>query len=164
MDSETLLWVVAAAAGLTVLAVAFAFGGDDSNSKRMQRVRDRARGKGADEKAAEMILRLDQKGKSGFDSMMRQYLPRPDLLRQRLYRTGWSIGLGAYAIACVVVAIIVMGAMLYFRLPAVAAIPAGLVGGLMLPHLAVAFACGRRAKKFTNMFPEAIGLMVRGIK
>jgi len=164
MDSELLLWIAAAAAGLTVLSVAFAFGGEQGNTKRMQRVRERARGKGADEKAAEMILRLDQKGKTGFDAMLRQYLPRPDLLRQRLYRTGWSIGLGAYAIGCVVTAIVAMGAMLYFGLPLAAAVPGGLVAGLALPHMAVGFACARRAKKFTGMFPEAIGLMVRGIK
>lgn len=164
MDSDLLLWVIAAAAGLTVLSLAFAFGGDDPNSKRMQRVRDRARGKGADEKAAEMILRLDQKGKSGFDGMLRQYLPRPDLLRQRLYRTGWSISLGGYSTACVVTAIVTFGTMLYFGLPLVAAVPGGLFLGLMLPHLVIGFACARRAKKFTALFPEAIGLMVRGIK
>jgi len=164
MDNELLLWIAAGAAGLTVLSVAFAFGGGEGNSKRMQRVRERARGKGADEKAAEMILRLDQKGKSGFDAILRQYLPRPDLLRQRLQRTGWSIGLGGYAIACGVTAVLALAALLYFSVPLAAAIPGGLVGGLLLPHLVIGFACARRAKKFTSMFPEAIGLMVRGIK
>jgi tight adherence protein B len=165
MDSELLLWVVAAAAGLTVLSAAFAFGGDEGNAKRMQRVRDRARGKGGDEKAAEMILRLDQKSKGGgLSTILGNFLPRPELLRQRLYRTGWSISFGTYAIGCAITAVVVLAAMLYFGLPLVAAAPGGLVSGLMLPHMAIGFACKRRAKKFTAMFPEAIGLMVRGIK
>ncbi|HTZ78253.1 MAG TPA: type II secretion system F family protein [Stellaceae bacterium] len=164
MDSELLLWIAAAAAGLTVLSVAFAFGGEQGNSKRMQRVRERARGKGADEKAAEMILRLDQKRQTGFDALLRQYLPRPDLLRQRLQRTGWHIGIGGYAMACVATAVLTLAGMIYFSLPLVASIPGGLFAGLVLPHLAVGFACSRQSKRFTNLFPEAIGLMVRGIK
>jgi len=44
------------------------------------------------------------------------------------------------------------------------ALPIGLLVGLWLPHLLVGFLAARRMKRFTNLLPEAIGLMVRSIK
>jgi tight adherence protein B len=163
IDSDLLLWVLAAVLGLTVLALAFAFGGGPG-AKRVERVRDRARGKGKEEEAQEAILRLDQKRNSGLDSMVRNLLPRPELLRLRLMRTGWSLSLGTYAIACGIAAVLFVGVLIYVNLMVAIAVPAGIILGLLLPHFVVSFACNRRAKKFTALLPEAIGLMVRGIK
>lgn len=163
IDSDVLLWIFAGVVGLTVLALAFAFGGDE-DSQRVKRVRARARGEGADDQVQEAILRLDQKRNTGLDSMVRSLLPRPELLRLRLLRTGWSLGLGAYAMICGCTALGFMALYFYLDLMLAVAIPAAIVKGLMLPHLVVSFACARRAKKFTALFPDAIGLMVRGIK
>src|SRR5581483_6709541 len=107
--------------------------------------------------------RLNQHN-SGLDTFVRNLLPRPDLLRQRLMRTGWSIGLGTYGIICAVTAVVAFGVLTFFNVAAVIAIPAALTKGLLLPHQLVGFAVGRRAKRFTALFPETIGLMVRGIK
>jgi tight adherence protein B len=163
LDPDTLLWVLAAAMGLTVLALAFAFGGEES-SKRVQRVRARARGEGSDDQVQEAILRLDAKRNSGLDSMVLSLLPRPELLRLRLLRTGWSLSLGGYAMICGATAVGFLALYFYLDLMLTVAIPAAIVKGLLLPHLVVSFACARRAKKFTALFPDAIGLMVRGIK
>ncbi|HEV3174947.1 MAG TPA: type II secretion system F family protein [Stellaceae bacterium] len=164
IDSDVLLWVLAGVLGLTVLSVAFAFGGDEPGAKRVQRVRARARGQGGDEQVQEVILRLDQKRNNGLDSMVRNLLPRPELLRLRLLRTGWSMTLGTYAMMCGVTAVFFGGLFFYFDLMLAIAVPAAIVLGLLLPHLVVSYACHRRAKKFTAQFPDAIGLMVRGIK
>ncbi|MGH7124851.1 MAG: type II secretion system F family protein [Stellaceae bacterium] len=163
IDSEVLLWIFAGVIGLTVLALVFAFVGDE-DSKRVKRVRARARGEGGDDQVQEAILRLDQKRNTGLDSMVRSLLPRPELLRLRLLRTGWSLSLGAYGMICGCTALGFLALYFYLDLMLAIAIPAALVKGLMLPHLAVNFACARRAKKFTALFPDAIGLMVRGIK
>jgi len=163
MDADSLLWILAAVMGLTVLALTFAFAGDEP-SKRVERVRDRARGKGNEERAQEMILRLDQRRNTGFDAMIRNMLPRPELLRLRLLRTGWKLHVSTYATACAITAVLSIGLLAYFGVMLAIAVPGGLVMGLMLPHLVISFACYRRAKKFTALFPEAIGLMVRGIK
>ena len=164
IDSDTLLWVFAGVIGLAVLALALAFGGDGAGAKRVARVRSRARGEGSDEQVQEAILRLDQKRNSGLDSMVRSLLPRPELLRLRLLRTGLSISLGTYAMICGLTALGFLGFYIYLDLMLAMAIPAALVKGLMLPHLAISFLCKRRASKFTALFPDAIGLMVRGIK
>ena len=164
IDDDLLLWVLAGVLGLAVFAIAFAIGGDESGGKRVQKVRNRARGADKEEKAAEMILRLDPKRNSGFEVMMRRLLPHPELLRERLRRTGWSLGLGGFAIICAVAIAALTGMLYAVNLPLTMAVPAGIILGLLLPHLIVGFAVNRRANKFTKLFPEAIGLMVRGIK
>lgn len=164
MDSDTLLWIFAGVIGLTVIALAFAFSGNEAGAKRVARVRSRARGEGSDEQVQEAILRLDQKRNSGLDSIVRSMLPRPELLRLRLMRTGWSLSVGSYAIFCALTALGFLGLYIYLDLMLAIAIPAAIVKGLMLPHIVVSYACKRRANKFTALFPDAIGLMVRGIK
>jgi len=164
IDTDVLLWILAAVLGLTVLSLAFAFGGEERGAKRVERVRSRARGQGGDEQVQEVILRLDQKRNSGLDSVVRNMLPRPDLLRLRILRAGWSMGLGTYALICAITALMFTGLFLYLDLILAIGAPAAIILGLMLPHLAVSYACHRRAKKFTALFPDAIGLMVRGIK
>ncbi len=164
IDSDLLLWVVAGAIGLAVLAIAFALGGEEVGAKRLARVRSRARGQGSEEQVQEVILRLDQKRNNGLDSMMRNLLPRPELLRLRLLRTGWSMSLGTYAMMCGVAAVFFTGLFIYLELMLALAIPAAIILGLLVPHFIVSYACRRRAKKFTALFPDAIGLMVRGIK
>jgi tight adherence protein B len=46
----------------------------------------------------------------------------------------------------------------------VLAILAGAAAGLGLPHMVVGWLASGRRAKFTKLFPEAIGLMVRGLK
>jgi tight adherence protein B len=40
----------------------------------------------------------------------------------------------------------------------------GLVSGLWLPHMFIGFLVKRRQGRFSKLFPEAIGLLVRGLK
>jgi tight adherence protein B len=136
---------------------------DDGNNKHKQRV-DRLRQRGQLEIAAELKLRRRQSDQRPLDLLVRRLIPQPDLLRQRLRRTGRKISLGAYGVTCLVVAII-GGVGLYMAgISLSLAIPGGALVGLWLPHLAVGWLSGRRALAFTVTFPEAIGLMVRAVK
>jgi len=163
VDPDLLLLIFAGVVGLTVLALAFAFGGDEAGD-RVKRVRARARGEASEDQVQEAILRLDSKRNSGLDSMVRSLLPRPELLRLRLLRTGWSLSLGGYALICGCTMLGFLALYFYLDLMLALAVPLAIVKGLMLPHFLVSFASSRRAKKFTALFPDAIGLMVRGIK
>lgn len=162
MNDNILLLMMGGVAFVTVLSLAFAFAGDDKGAKRVSRVSERARGGGAP--IMETALRLDQRKQSGLDSMMRRLVPQPDLLRQRLARTGRPISLGAYGIICGVSVTVCMALPVFFGLPPLYGIPAGAIIGLMLPHLVVGFMANRRSNRFTALLPDAIGLMVRGIK
>jgi tight adherence protein B len=92
-------------------------------------------------------------------------LPNAGKLRERLSRTGYKLTIGAYLGACALLGAVTMaGVWLAFRLPFPATALAGIVVGLGLPHIAVGFLGVRRIKRFGALFPEAIDLIVRGLK
>jgi tight adherence protein B len=107
-------------------------------------------------------LRRDRPG--GLDAFITRLVPRPDALRQRLASSGLSLTIGAYAAWSAGVAVCVMAGAIFEKLPVPAAILVGLFAGLVLPHLFIGSRIGARRKKFSKLFPDAIGLMVRGLK
>jgi tight adherence protein B len=156
------LMLLGAGMFLAVLSLLFAVGGgDDKINRRSGRLRERLT---AVSIGAELQLRREYGDARMLDRLVRRLTPQPHLLRRRLARTGRQIGLGTYGLACLVVALLGGGAALALRLSALLALPIGLLVGLWLPYLLVGFLAGRRMKKFTNLLPEAIGLMVRSIK
>ena len=101
----------------------------------------------------------------GFDRFLQRVIPKPAALRARLLKTGKSISIGEYALASMFVA--AAGTFLVHRFGGLSWAPAILIGlgaGLGLPHLVIGFLIGRRIKKFIDLFPEAIELIVRGLK
>lgn len=99
------------------------------------------------------------------ERILKQILPRPELLRQKLARTGTSLTIAHYA-AISVVAGIVTGLVASFLLSRTLplSILLGIGNGFLLPHLLVGMLSRRRQKTFTNQFPEAIDLIVRGLR
>ena len=95
LDGPLLIIIGLAAGGVALcLLLAFAGGSERALARRAGRVAARMRGEAP---IAALSLRRDTDG--GFDTMIRRMLPRPELLRQRLKRTGYtSLGLGTYAL------------------------------------------------------------------
>lgn len=148
---------------IVLLCLFFAFG-DDGKKKQTKRVdRLRTRGQGALPGEA-LKLRKDGGDRKKLDQMVRRFVPKPDMLRQRLQRTGRSISMGAFGIVCGVVAVVAFLAILILGFSFFIALPLGLLAGMWLPFMGVGFLGGRRAKRFMLLFPEAVGLMVRGLK
>lgn len=158
----TLLIVLAlAAAVLAGLVLTFVSGGGRRRmSRRARRISaaDRARNRVAEG----LTLRLGKPG--DLDRMASRLLPRPEMLRQRLATTGIQISIGAYAIICLNFGIAVAVIALLQHAPAAIALLAGSLAALVVPHFVVGFLINRRRGKFTKLFPDAIGLMVRGLK
>lgn len=146
---------------LVCLVLAFTDGGARKQGQRVDRIRMRAQGL---VKATELKLRRNELDKRLLDLIMRRLLPQPDLIRARLRRTGRSIGIGSYGAACVIVAAATGLTIAIFRFSPAAALVGGLLAGLWLPHMAIGRMANRRALRFTVLFPDAIGLMVRNIK
>jgi tight adherence protein B len=99
------------------------------------------------------------------ERILKRVLPRPELLRQKLARTGTSMSITHYALMCVfagVVTGLIASTLLNRTLPM--SILLGIGDGLLLPHLIVGVLSRRRQKLFTNQFPEAIDLIVRGLR
>ncbi len=157
------LLLLALGAGLGALLLLLAFG-EDGNGKmarRAARLNQRMHEVAIN---TELKLRRDSGDRLALDRLAKRFIPQPELLRRRLQRTGKSIGLGAYALSCVITALVGGASLLLSGLSLILAIPGGLIIGLWLPHLAVGFLAGRRGMRFTLLFPEAIGLMVRSVK
>jgi tight adherence protein B len=151
-------------AGVVVflLCLFFAFG-DGGNKKQAKRV-DRLKSRGQRPAAEALQLRRETGDRRMLDQLVLRFMPQPDLLRQRLRRTGRQISLGAYGIGCVVVALVAFVAALVLDQSPLVALPVALLVGLWLPHLFIGFLGARRANAFGKHFPEAIALMVRGLK
>lgn len=111
------------------------------------------------------LRRTDPKRFPVIEALVNRALPKPEVLRARLDRTGKRISVGGYAGASLLVAAMVaIAAAVAGGLDLPAAAFAGLAAGLLLPHKVVGFLGERRAKAFTNLFPDGIDLMVRGLR
>jgi tight adherence protein B len=113
---------------------------------------------------ASQALTLRVEGPGGLDRMAIRLLPNPALLRQRLAASGLPVSIGAYAIICANFGVAVMLVALFDHAPVVIALLAGTFAALAVPHFVVGFLVNRRRGKFSKLFPDAIGLMVRGLK
>jgi tight adherence protein B len=107
-------------------------------------------------------LRVGRPG--GLDVVVMRFVPRPALLRQRLAASGLKLTISGYALICLGLAISTGALCLLKGVPPLAAALVGSVAGLLLPHLGLGHMIGQRRKKFAKLFPDAIGLMIRGLK
>ena len=139
---------------LAVVLMLVALLDDGSARKDKQRI-DRLRQRGHPEAAAELNLRRHQSDQRPLDLLMRRLVPQPDLLRQRLRRTGRTISIGTYGATCFVVAVTCGVALALVGMSLVIAVPGGLLMGLWLPHLVVGWLGGRRALAFTVTFTSS---------
>ena len=91
-------------------------------------------------------------------------IPKPALLRQRLERTGRNISLAKYLAICGGLMVFVMGLLLLRGAPFLLSFFAGSFAGVGVPHYITGKMIKRRLNKFTQYFPDAIELMVRGLR
>jgi tight adherence protein B len=157
------LFVLAGGLFVTVIALLFAFADDNGGRivKRASRLRERLQ---LVVTSADLQLRRELGDKGPLDRLVRRLTPQPEMLRRRLRRTGRDIGLGAYGLACLGIALAAGIGALVLGLSPFAAVPVGMLAGLWLPYLATGFLAKRRVKRIGNLLPESIGLMVRSIK
>ncbi|MDE2485836.1 MAG: type II secretion system F family protein [Alphaproteobacteria bacterium] len=119
--------------------------------------------RGADPAAtSERALRRSAEG--SFDHVLRRLLPRPAVLQDRLEATGRPITFTHYGATCLG-ALVVTGALgLVLHLPPPMALIEALGMAIWLPHVGVGLLIARRRNAFLKQFPDAIGLIVRGLR
>ena len=91
-------------------------------------------------------------------------IPKPALLRKRLEMTGKDITLSKYAMICIGIFLLVTVALKFKGAPLILAMLVGLFFGIGGPHFVIGKLILRRVKKFNSNFPDAIELMVRGLR
>lgn len=93
-----------------------------------------------------------------------QQISRADKLRLRLAQTGKKWTMKQYLSASGGLAFTVMALIWLKGAPLYLALFAGLLMGAGLPHMVIGFLINKRIKQFTANFPDAIELLVRGLK
>jgi tight adherence protein B len=93
-----------------------------------------------------------------------QQISRADKLRLRLAQTGKKWTLKQYLSASGGLAFLIMAILWLKGAPLYLALFGGLLVGAGVPHMVINFLMARRIKQFTANFPDAIELLVRGLK
>jgi tight adherence protein B len=145
----------------------FAFAGPSASkaqNRRLESVRERH--SKSNEVAAQAQLKriLQSRTETRMEGFAQRFIPNPALLRQRLHQTGKSWTLPQYAMASAALFAIVTMLLTLKGLPFLLALFVGLFFGIGLPHFIVGKMIKRRIAKFTAKFPDAIDLMVRGLR
>jgi tight adherence protein B len=98
------------------------------------------------------------------ESALSTFIPKPALLKLRLEQTGKDISLGKYALVSVGIFSIIVIGLVFQGAPFLLSMMFGAFVAVGLPHLVVGFLIKRRIAKFNSNFPDAIELMVRGLR
>jgi tight adherence protein B len=157
--------LIIAGAFLAFALLVILLGGPSSGkakTRRLAMVKDRHAASTEAVVAAQMRKTI-QSGRNG-DSSLIALLPRRDELEKRIRRTGKNWSLTQYMFASMIVFVVATGGMLIVRAPFLMAALVGLLLGLGLPYLVVGMTINRRVKAFNARFPDAIDLLVRGLK
>jgi tight adherence protein B len=160
------MMIMAAGLVMAIGIVFYAFAGPSpakAQVRRLEGLRER-HSKSSDVAAQAQLKRIISSRNTKMDGALQKLIPNPALLRLRLERTGKNWSLSQYVMTSLGLAFFV-GALLMLRgMPFVLALFVGLFAGIGLPHFMISRMIGRRVAKFTSKFPDAIELMVRGLR
>jgi tight adherence protein B len=131
--------------------------------RRMEMIKER-HGDVIAANAQAQIRKLFANRNSRVEGLASSIIPKPALLRKRLEMTGRDITLGKYAMVTLGIALVIATLLMMKGMPFLLGIFLGLFVGIGLPHWVVGKMIKRRVAKFTSNFPDAIELMVRGLR
>ncbi|HEX8525962.1 type II secretion system F family protein [Allosphingosinicella sp.] len=161
--------IIIMAAGLfgTLLLAFFAVSGPSTRKAQARRLDSVCeRHSKSNEVAAQAQLKRILGGRQAnrMDGLAQRLIPNPALLRQRLERTGRTWTLGQYVMVSGGVTMVVMAVLLMKGMPFLLVLFLSLFAGVGVPHIVVSKLIKKRVAKFTAKFPDAIDLMVRGLR
>ncbi|MBR0552368.1 type II secretion system F family protein [Stakelama marina] len=160
------LMMMSIGAFVVLAMLVFAFSGPSASrasARRLTSLRTR-HAETASAKMEAQMRRITASRATKWDVATARFLPNPALLKQRLGMTGKTWTVGQYGMATVGI-VAVSAIMLWTQgAPFLLALLLGMFLGIGLPHFAVGFLIKRRVTKFTIKFPDAIELLVRGLR
>src|SRR6478672_778581 len=161
-----LLWLLLIGGGGVVALAYMALRGPSASKalkRRMELVKER-HGDIIAGNAQAQIRKLMAERASKIEGFATTLIPKPALLRKRLEMTGKEITLGKYAAICLGLIALSVTGLMFKGTPFFLALFLGLFVGIGLPHFVIGKMIKRRVTKFTANFPDAIELMVRGLR
>ncbi|BAK65029.1 Flp pilus assembly protein TadB [Sphingobium sp. SYK-6] len=164
MDARFLLLILLMVAMLAMLF--FAFSGpspERARARRMAAIRGRHTGNDGNQIEARMrkAIASTQQEKH---KLLTSLVPRPEQLTKRLAMTGRKWRLSQYMMVCVGLAITVFALLLLRGFSFVPALLLAMATGFGLPHWVIGKLIAKRIDKFTANFPDALDLLVRGLR
>ena len=159
--------IIMAAGVLVTLALAYiGFAGPSTGKaqgRRLESVRERH--SKSNEVAAQAQLKRILAGRATkMDGLAQRLVPNPALLRLRLEKTGRNWTLVQYALCSAGLIAVVLLLLSMKGVPFFLALFVSLFAGIGIPHIVVNKLIAKRLNKFTAKFPDAIELMVRGLR
>jgi tight adherence protein B len=161
-----LLWLLIIG-GLGALFLAFTAMRGPSASKNLKRRMELIKERHGDSiagNAQAQIRKLFAERASKFEGYASTLIPKPALLRKRLEQTGKDITLGKYAMMCMGITAVIAFLLVVRGAPFLLSLLLGLFFGIGGPHFVIGRMIKRRVNKFNTNFPDAIELMVRGLR
>ncbi len=136
--------------------------------KRSERIDKRSNGQLSTGKKNEIgeSLKKDKSDSSiaSFDKLIKK-LPNLDQLRYRLEMSGIRIKAGRYLLLCVSASFIAAFVMTIFvGINLIIAAPIAVIIGIGFPHFVISYLISKKANVFVSLFPDAIELIVRGLR
>ena len=161
-----LLWLILIG-GVGTLGLAFmAMRGPSAGKalkRRMELIKER-HGDVIAGNAQAQIRKLFAERANRWEGYASTLIPKPALLRKRLEMTGKDISLAKYVVICFGALVFVTVALVFRGAPFVLSLLLGMLVGIGSPHFVIGKMIKRRVAKFNSNFPDAIELMVRGLR
>jgi tight adherence protein B len=134
-----------------------------AQSRRLESLRER-HSRSTEVAAQAQMKRILAHRDTKMDGVAQRFIPNPALLRRRIEQTGKSWTLGRYLVGSLSLGAIVAMLLLLQGMPFLLAMVIGLFFAVAVPHFLVGQLINRRVAKFNARFPDAIELMVRGLR
>jgi tight adherence protein B len=148
--------------GLIYLALAGPSAGK-AQSRRLESLRER-HSKSSEVAAQAQMKRILATRETKMDGVAQRFIPNPALLRRRIEQTGKSWSLSHYLMGSIGMGALVFMLFALKGMPMLLALVFGIFAGIAIPHFAVSYLIGKRVGQFNGRFPDAIELMVRGLR
>jgi tight adherence protein B len=161
------LWLLLTGGGIALGLAFMAMRGPSASKaakRRMELLRERHGGDVLAINAQAQIRKLMAQRASRLEGYASSLVPKPALLRKRLEMTGKDISLGKDATVCLGIVVFLALLLLFRGAPVLLAVFAALFVGIGVPHFVIGKMIKRRIAKFNVNFPDAIELMVRGLR
>lgn len=157
--------MIAGGAVIISLLLAYVFAGpsvDQSKSKRLDKVKFRH--SESDNVKVEAQLKKAINARRRVSHTPGDNLTRLQTMAVRLEKTGNEWTLKQFFYVSLGITILVAGGLFLKGAPILLCLFIGLLVGAGLPHFVIGFLINRRINKFTASFPDAIELLVRGLR
>lgn len=157
--------LIIAACFLVFVVMVLLFGGPSvgkAKTRRLAMMKDRHAASTEAVVAAQMRKTIQASGQGA--NSLSNLMPRREQMELRLRRTGKDWTVSQYMFASMALFVVMAGALLVLRAPFMLAALIGVMAAVGLPYMVTGRLIKRRVTAFNTRFPDAIDLLVRGLK